>query len=133
MVAASSVSADLTVEAIDAQIHVVAPGPGGEWWAIGEESFEVPEPRGIEAFRSTDEGRTWQRATDLSRVLNTAWGERSPSAIHSLTWYTPEVGIAAGSLGPWGLRTTDAGTTWRAVPLFDEKSIGALERAGSRS
>ncbi|RKI46269.1 hypothetical protein D7Y27_08560 [Corallococcus sp. AB004] len=126
-------SADLTVEAIDAQLHVVAPGSGGEWWAIGRESYEVSEPRRIEAFRSTDEGRSWQRAADLSRALNTAWGERLPNAIHFLTWYTPEVGIAAGSLGPWVLRTTDAGRTWRAVPLWDEQWIDTLERVGPRT
>ncbi|MBN9688529.1 MULTISPECIES: YCF48-related protein [unclassified Corallococcus] len=132
-VASSSLSADLTVEAIDARIHVVAPGPGGEWWAIGEGPYAVSNAPGIEAFRSADEGRSWQRAAALSRALNAARGEKSSNAIRFLTWFTPETGIAAGSLGPWVLRTTDAGRTWRSVPLWDEQWLYTLERAGHRT
>ncbi|NBD10592.1 WD40/YVTN/BNR-like repeat-containing protein [Corallococcus silvisoli] len=132
-VASSPVFADLSVEALDARLGVVAPGPGGEWWALGVEPYKVSEASGIEAYRSTDEGRSWRPATELSQALNRARAGNHSNVIDFLTWYTPEVGLVAGHLGPRIFRTTDAGKTWHSVPLVDKQWIYTLARSGPRT
>ncbi|RKH10258.1 hypothetical protein D7X74_27860 [Corallococcus sp. CA047B] len=133
---ASPVMVDLSVQVLNVWLRAVVPGPDGAWWAMGETRYDPSgngDDRAIEVFRSSDEGRSWQPAVELARALNTTRAEADANGIGFLTWYTPEIGLAAGYLGQRAFRTVDGGKTWKTVPLVDEQGFSALERAGNRT
>jgi photosystem II stability/assembly factor-like uncharacterized protein len=134
-VGAAPYSVDLSVEMITANIDIVAPGPEGSWWAVGMAPYDpdAESNSGFNAYRSTDEGRSWQPAADLTQALNAVQGDERSNHIDFIQWYSPEVAIVAGYIGPRVFRTTDGGRSWGAVTLPDDQWIYSLERSGSRT
>ncbi|OJT19254.1 hypothetical protein BO221_37855 [Archangium sp. Cb G35] len=85
-------------------------------------------------LRSADAGRSWRLDAKAGWALQQPLLVRADNTLNRLVWFTPEVGVATGDIGARVLRTTDAGRSWKSIPLegglfwaYD------LERAGQRA
>ncbi|MCY1082711.1 YCF48-related protein [Archangium lansingense] len=86
-----------------------------------------------QVLRSADAGRSWQLDATASWALRKSLLAGSSITLDTLVWFTPEIGIAAGSIGARVLRTTDAGLSWQSIPLTDDLYVYAVERVGERA
>jgi photosystem II stability/assembly factor-like uncharacterized protein len=137
-------SVDLGVRELDVWgLMLVSRRTDTDWWAVAsvEPVFDEASAReSFRVFRSADAGRSWREDVEVAGALTRANAapdktgkSRFSTPIDFLVWYTPEVGLMAGYIGPKVLRTTDGGRTWSPVELPDNLWVYDLERAGGRT
>ncbi|AKQ67837.1 Glycosyl hydrolase, BNR repeat protein [Myxococcus hansupus] len=139
-------SVDLGVRELDVwSVSLTSRRTDADWWALARmnSDFEKGLLRSpLRVFRSADAGRSWHADVEATAAVENALeppGEpqepSSSATIDFLVWYTPEIGLMAGSIGANVLRTTDGGLTWNhvALPLADALWVYDLERAAGRT
>ncbi|OJH42270.1 YCF48-related protein [Cystobacter ferrugineus] len=119
-------SVDLSIHELRLQARLLSKRTEEDLWALGDAQSAV------RVSRSADAGRSWRVDAQSSEALIKALLAHSHDTLEHLVWLGPDTGIAAGDIGPRVLRTTDAGRSWKSIPLADDLWVHDMQHLGER-
>ncbi|WNG21165.1 WD40/YVTN/BNR-like repeat-containing protein [Cystobacter fuscus] len=119
-------SVDLGIHELRLQARLVSKRTEEDLWVLGDAQSAV------RVSRSADVGRSWRVDAQATEALVKALLAHSHNTLDHMSWLGPDTGIAAGDIGPRVLRTTDAGRSWKSIPLTDDPRVYDLQHLGDR-
>ncbi|EPX61297.1 hypothetical protein D187_001080 [Cystobacter fuscus DSM 2262] len=119
-------SVDLAVHELRLQAGLLSKRTEEDLWVLDDARFAV------QVSRSADAGRSWRVDAQATEALVKALLAHSHNTLEHMVWPGPDTGIAAGAIGPRVLRTTDAGRSWKSIPLTDDLQVHDLQHLGDR-
>ncbi|SEL88078.1 Uncharacterized protein SAMN05444354_109161 [Stigmatella aurantiaca] len=118
---------DLGNEELRYGLKLISKRTDEDVWALGGSGASM------KVLRSADAGRSWRVDAQVSKALADVLDTRGWNDPSILVWFSPQIGLAAGSLGSRVLRTADGGMSWRSIPLAEDLFVYDVERLGSRA